>query len=92
MKTADDVRRAKTLLATLDDARDYRESLELPDKEGEDYPLAAFDVALTQENRDGRQSITFEGQLEVPRSLAIEWLQWLEARARGELAKIGVKV
>lgn len=90
MKTAADVRRAKTLLATLDGAREYAETFE--DAKYENFPIVELrDVNVSEEDHDGRRSQGFEGSLEIPKHLAIEWMRWLEARARFELDKIGVR-
>jgi hypothetical protein len=91
MKSAADVRLARTLLATLDGARDFRENFE--DAKYVNFPIVELrDICLTEEPKESRRSQGFEGALEVPKDLAIEWMQWLEARARQELDKIGVRV
>lgn len=90
MKTAADVHLAKTLLVTLDGAREFRESFE--DAKYENFPIVELrDINLTEEHKQSRRSVGFEGSLEIPKSLAIELMQWLEARVRDELEKIGVK-
>lgn len=91
MKTAADVRLARTLLTTLDDAKQFRESFE--DKKFAKYPIVELgDINVTEERSESRSSQGFEGSLEMPKWLAIEMMLWLEARARAELEKIGVRV
>lgn len=91
MKTTADVRRARTLLETLDNAREWRETFE--DASGKEYELVEFsDIYLCESGTSGdsRTLHGYEGRLVMPREDAIEMMKWLEIHAHDELAKIGV--
>jgi hypothetical protein len=88
MKTGEDVRRARVLLATFDDSRDWLETFELETNEGN--LVIIDDINLTADDDKIRHG--FDGDLRVPRDLAVEWMRWLHERSRAELEKIGVKV
>lgn len=91
MKTAADVRLARTLLETLERAKEFRESFE--DQSYASFPIVDLrDINVTEERCECRSAQGFEGSLEIPKPLAIEMMLWLEQRAREELEKIGVRV
>lgn len=92
MMSRDKIRLAMVLLPILDELVEFRESFE--DPEYSKYPVVKFEDISVSEfyKKDGRQSVSFQGNLEIPKTLAIEMFKWLEQRTREELEKIGVKV
>jgi hypothetical protein len=91
MKTAADVRRARSLLDTVIMTETYESDCR--DSAHADYPIVEFELQLAEEPKgDSRSHLQLDGCAEVPKDLAIETLAFLNRRAREELEKIGVKV
>ena len=89
MKNAGDVKRAKLLLQSIDDAKEWRETFEL--EENSDYEKVEFEeCALSHERDTATQG--FVGGLTMPKDVAAAMMTWLDGYARAELEKIGVKI
>lgn len=82
------LRSAADWLKVLDQAEDWRANFADHAK----TPFIEFRDICTQEQLDGMGTMRgWEGELIVPRAVAVEMMTWLAERARGELKKLGVK-
>lgn len=90
---AAEVVRARILIAVLDDAKEWRETFEEPQNALLSTVIFGEIGMTAGAERKGDRSVSgFEGALDLPREMAVEMMVWLEARARDELDKLGVKV
>lgn len=76
----DDVRRLHTLSQTILDATEWRDTFD----DRVEQVVFFGNIAMGEARESGRQG--WEGELAVPKDIAIEMLGWLETRARTELA------
>lgn len=80
--------RIAALAQAVIDAKDWRETFEEPDRQGEAFAIVAFgDDNRMQPRVDADSGHCYEGSLRMPRDIAVEMMQWLERRAEEELSK-----
>lgn len=86
-----EVRKAADLVKVHDQAADWRESFE-NDKHASTQPYIQFGEITGRRQADGMgEGHGWDGDLIVPRPVAIEMMRWLEQHALAELEKMGVK-
>ena len=96
MNTAAEVKRARVLLHALQAAKEWRETFEDEKYQGDAHEQVEFsEVRMAPaiiDTGEGRSLQGFDGSLALMREDAIAMMNWLEAYAREELGKIGVKM
>jgi len=90
--TVVEVRKAAVWLAILEQATDLREAFE-ESSETKDYPFLCFHEIWNVDRLEGWKNAGhgWEGEFIVPMPFGIDIFKWIEARARDELEKLGVK-
>lgn len=86
-----ELRSAVDWLKVLDQAEDWLETFKA-DKDAKVHPFISFEDIGSKSQLDGiGDGSAWNGDLIVPRALAVEMMAWLADRARAELKKLGVK-
>ena len=95
MMTVADVKRARVLVHAVQAAREWRETFQDEKYQSDDHEQVEFaDVRMTRsivDTGESRPTTGFDGALALMRGDAIAMMNWVEAYARAELEKIGVK-
>lgn len=83
-------KRIADILKTLDDAECFGAAFREPSEDSRNYIL--FEDVVEADNIDGDGTRgAWEGEIKLPRDIAIEMMEWLKKRVKQELSKLGVE-
>lgn len=87
--TLDQAKRLSDILKTLEDSQTFGISFAEKSDEGRNFVLFGDIVAATNIDGNGTRG-GWEGEIRLPRDIAIEMMGWLEQRVDAELKTLGV--
>ena len=86
--TLEQAREVAMLILVHDRAVEWRETFE----ENTNHPIVSFsEIRMMDDLVEETNADSFEGDLRMPREIALDMMRWLEATMKARLQKLGVE-